>query len=324
MPTVTCPDCDEKVTLRPGRSSAKCPACGSSVTADTPAAKGGRRKDDDDDDDDRKEKAEKKKPKRKYREDWDDDDDDDDRRRPPPKPKGSLAWLWILLGVLAFVVALCGGAGYWLFTTVRQARNNAIQNIEQMQEEQRQRMNVQQGNPQGRPKPPAQPNAAAYPKRKPFDADPQLAAQPSPVFLDDLDPFDVKQGDWPVGRHGALGYDDRWVCVNGTYYDHGIGLIPPNNGAARMSFATGGQARRLKGQVALNDYWHDNDAWNEVTFAIYKDGKEVWRSQPMKSKKRPEAFDVDVTGARVVMIEANAPNSAHDAHCVWLDPVLVK
>ncbi len=326
MSTVTCPDCDEKVTLKPGRSSVKCPACGSSITADQPAARGGRRKDDDDEDDDRKEKAEKKKPKRKYREEWDDDDDEDERK-PPPKPKGSLTWLWILLGVLAFVVAVCGGAGWWLFTTIRKARDEVVQRAEVMQAEQRERMNqmqAEQGNPQGRPKPPPPPNAAAYPKKKPADVDPQLLAKPSPVSLSDLQPFDVKQGSWPVGLNGVLGYDDRWVCVNGTYYDHGIGMLPPDRGVARMSFATGGAARRLMGQVALNDFWHDGDARDLVTFAIYKDGKEVWRSQPMKSKKRPEAFNVDVTGARVVMIETNAPNSAHDAHCVWLDPVLEK
>lgn len=319
MPTVTCPDCDEKVTLRPGRTSAKCPACGGSVSADTPAAKGSRRSDDDDD---RKEKAEKKKPKRKYREDWDDDDDDDDRRKPPPKPKGSLAWLWILLGVLAFVLAGCGGAVWWAVSSVKKVKDDFVQQANDAH--QGQVVDPWDVNKPTRPKPPFQQNAAAYPKRKPFDVDPQLLAKPSPVYLDDLDPFDVRQGDWPVGRHGALGFEDRWVQVNKAYYEHGIGMIPPNNGAARMNFATGGQARRLKGQVALNDYWHDGDAHAFVTFAIYKDGKEVWRSQPMKSKNRPEAFDVDVSGARVVMIETNAPDSAHDAHCVWLDPVLVK
>lgn len=324
MSTVTCPDCDERVTLKPGRSSVKCPACGSSIKADAPAAKGRRRKDDDDDEDeDRREKAEKKKPKRKYREEWDDDDDDDERK-PPPKPKGSLTWLWVTLTIVLVVLAGCGGAGWWLFTTIRKTRDNLDQQAQQWRDEQQQRMNAQPGNPQGRPKPPPPQNAAFYPKRKPFDVDPQLLAKPSPVYLSDLQPFDVKQGDWPVGLNGALGYDDRWVCVNGQYYDHGIGLIPPNNGVARMSFATGGAARRLKGQVALNDFWHDNDAWNEVTFAIYKDGKEVWRSDPLKKKKTPLPFDVDVTGARVVMIETNAPKSAHDAHCVWLDPVLEK
>lgn len=315
--TLTCPDCDEKVTLKPGRSSAKCPVCGSSISAaDRPSARGGRRRDDNDEDD-REERAEKKRPKRKYREEWDDDEDDDERK-PPPKPKGSLAWLWILLVVLGVVLAGCGGLIYVVYSGVKKVRDDVVQRNEEM----RQRMAAEPGNPQGRPKPP--PQNAVYRKGKPFEVDPQLLAKPGPVYLDDLEPFDVKQGSWPLGRHGALGYDDRWVCVNGTYYDHGLGLIPPDRGAARVSFAVGGQARRLKGQVALNDFWHDNDSWDPVTFAIYKDGKEVWRSQPMKSKKRPERFDVDVSGARVIMIETNAPNSAHDAHCVWLDPVLEK
>lgn len=314
--TLNCPDCDEKVTLKPGRSSTKCPACGSNISADRPTAKANRRKDDDDDD--REERAERKRPKRKYREEWDDDDDEDERK-PPPKPKGSLAWLWITLTIVLVLVTGCAGLGWWLFTSVRKFRDDVVQKNEEF----RQKMMVEPGNPQGRPKPPLQQNAGVYKKTKPFDIDPQMN-KVGPVYLDDLEPFDVKQGEWPLGRHGVLGFDDRWVCVNGQYFDHGIGLIPPNNGVARVSFAVGGQARRIKGQVALNDYWHDNDSWDAVTFAIYKDGKEVWRSKAMKSKKRPESFDVDVAGARVIMIETYAPKSSHDAHCVWLDPVLEK
>jgi uncharacterized Zn finger protein (UPF0148 family) len=313
---VHCPDCDEKVTLKPGKAKVTCPACGGRFAVEGPDARGDRRSDDRDD------PPPKKKPKRKYREEWDDDDDEDDK--PPPKPKGSLAWLWILLGVLGVLVAGCGGLVWWVVTLVGQAKQNFQQRMDEDQKRFEQQFNAQPGNPQGRPKPPAQPDSSVYDKKKPFDVDPQLAAKPSPVFLDDLQPFDVKQGQWPLGRHGALGFDDRWVCVNGTYYDHGIGQIPPNNGAARVSFAVGGLARRLKGQVALNDYWHDGDSWEPVTFAVYKDGKEVWRSQPTKKKKTPQEFDLNVTGARVIMLETNAPGSSHDAHCVWLDPVLEK
>lgn len=322
--TITCPDCDEKIPLRSGRDSVKCPACGSRFAVEGATAKGGRRKAADEDDE-----PKKKKHKRKYREEWDDDEDDEPVRK--PAKRGSLAWLWILLGVLAFVAAGCFGGVWWLMSLGKQGlaeaekrRAEDEKEAARRDEEFRKQFFGQPGNPQGRQPPPVQPNAAVYPKLKPFDADPKLVGAVGTVYLDDLDPFDVRQGDWPVGRHGALGYDNRWVCVNGTYYDHGIGLIPPNFGAARMSFAVGGQARRLKGQVAINDFWHNNDAVDFITFAIYKDGKEVWRSKPMKKKKMPQSFDVDVTGARVVTIETNAPNSAHDAHAVWLDPQVIK
>lgn len=317
MNTVVCPECEERVTLRTGHSSAKCPACGNMLKSDAATGRRGQREDADEGD-----KPKKKRSSRKYREEW--DEDDDARPRRPVKKSGGLGWLWILLGVLALVLAVCGGAGYWIFTAVRKTRDEFAKDVERRQAEFDQRMNVQPGNPQGRPKPPPPQDSAFYPKKKPFEIDPQFAAKPNPVFVSDLSAFDVKQGSWPVGFSGVLGYDDRWVCVNGTYYDHGIGMIPPNNGLARASFAVGGQARRLTGQVALNDFWHDGDSWDTVTFVIRKDGKEVWRSKPMKKKKMPEAFDVDVTGARVVTLETDAPNSAHDAHCVWLDPVLLK
>jgi uncharacterized Zn finger protein (UPF0148 family) len=322
--TTTCPDCDEKVLLRSGRDSVRCPACGSRFAVERATARGGRRKADEDEDE-----PKQKKHKRKYREEWDDDEDDEPVRQ--PAKRGSLAWLWILLGVLAFVAAGCFGGVWWLMSLGKQAQEDfakrrAVEEQEaaRRDEEFRRQFNAQPGNPQGRQPPPPQPHAAAYPKVKPFDADPKLVGAAGTVYLDDLSPFDVKQGDWPVGRHGALGYDNRWVCVNGTYHDHGIGMIPPNFGAARMSFAVGGQARRLTGRVANNDYWHDGDARDAVTFAVYRDGKEVWRSPPVRKRKESLAFDVDVTGARVITLETNAPKSAHDAHCVWLDPQLMK
>lgn len=315
---VTCPDCDEKVKVKAGKSSAKCPACGVSVPVDRPARGGGststaRRKDDDD-------REEKKKPKRKYRKEWDDDDDDDAPAKPPPQ-RGSLAWLWITLGIVAFIAACCGGGVWGFYTFIRKARDEVVQRNEEWQKQ----VQAGPGNPQGRAKAPAQPDASAYKKRKPFDTDPVLAAGGGPYYLDDLEPFDVQQGAWKFGRHGAMGADDgRWVVVNGVNYDHAIAMHPPEGaGAARASFAVGGQVRRLKGKVALNDDWHDGDAWGTPSFTVYKDGKQVW-STTLKRRKTTIDFDIDVSGARVIILETKAEGSAHDAHCVWLDPVLEK
>jgi hypothetical protein len=211
MNTVVCPECEERVTLRTGRSSAKCPACGNMLKSDAATGRRGQREDADEGD-----KPKKKRSSRKYREEW--DEDDDARPRQPVKKSGGLGGLWILLGVLALVLAVCGGAGYWIFTAVRKTRDEFAKDVERRQAEFDQRMNVQPGNPQGRPKPPPPQDSAFYPKKKPFEIDPQFAAKPSPVFVSDLSAFDVKQGSWPVGFSGVLGYDDRWVCVNGTYY----------------------------------------------------------------------------------------------------------
>jgi predicted RNA-binding Zn-ribbon protein involved in translation (DUF1610 family) len=311
----TCPDCDEKVKVRTGKSSVKCPACGAGISVDKPSRGGGtarRTKDDD----------EEKKPKRKYRKEWDDDDDDeDDAPRKPPPRKGSLTWLWILLSVLAVVLASCGGAIWWFVTSVKKARDDFVQRVE---EEQKQ-FNAGPGNPQGRPKAPVQKDATAYPKRKPFEVDPALSGG-GPYYLSDLEPYDVSQGAWKYGRNGAMGADDgRWVVVNKVYYDHAVAMHPPEGAGttARASFTVGGQVRRLKGKVALNDDWHDHDAWGTPTFTIYKDGKQIW-SQSLKQRKVTFDFDLDVSGARAITLETKAEGSAHDAHCVWLDPVLEK
>lgn len=321
--TANCPDCDEKVPLKAGKTRVTCPACGGKFGVEGPSAAGGgatarRAKDDADD-------REVKRPKRKYRKEWDDDDDDDGPRKPPPR-KGSLAWLWILLSVTAVVLACCGGGIWWAVAGVRKAKEELVQRNEQWAQEQQKKVNDPWGiNPEGRAKAPAQKDATAYPKRKPFEVDPSLSG-PGPYYLADLEPYDVKQGAWKYGRNGAMGADDgRWVVVNKVYYDHAIAMHPPEGAgtAARASFALGGQVRRLKGKVALNDDGHGGDAWGTPKFVIRKDGKEVW-STTLKRRKTVIDFDIDLTDGQVLTLETQAEGSAHDAHCVWLDPVLEK
>lgn len=310
---VRCPDCDEKVTLKPGKAKVTCPSCGGRFAVEGPSADGDRPRDD------RADKPQKKKPKRKYREEWDDDDEDDK----PPKPVkqgGSLAWLWITLGIVAVVGSCCGGGVWGFYTFVKKARDEVVQRNDEWV----QKMSGQPGNPEGRAKKPPQPDASFYPRRKEFEVDPALT-KPSPVYLSDLQPFDVRQGGWPLGRDGAMGAPDgRWIVVGGRYSDHGIGQQPPNNGVARASYALGGQARRLKGQVALNDDGHNREAWGTALFVVYKNGQEVWRSPPIKTHAIRFDFDIDVSGARTITLETSAADHANDLHCVWLDPVLEK
>ena len=178
-------------------------------------------------------------------------------------------------------------------------------------------------NPEARPRAPISLNATDYPKRKPFDLDPVLANGPNPTFLADLAPFDVQQGGWKLGRNGELGDNDgRWVVVNKIYYEHALSMHPPDNGTARASFAVGGLAKTLRGSVALNDDY--GPAWEDCTFAIYKDGKEVWRSQPIKNRNIVIPFNVNVSGGRIIILETQCKGSSHNAHCVWLDPVVEK
>ena len=332
---VTCHDCDQKVKVKPGKSSAPCPACGAAVSfASASAGKSSRRGKDDEDDG----KAGKPKPKRKYRKEWDEDDDgDDDRRKAPPKQGGSLLWLWILLGVLALVVASCAGVFFFMWNVGKNVRDQAEQRRDefqrQVEEDQRRvRAGGQPGmqnfgntNRPGKGPAAVQPHASDYDKKRPAGGDPAMSG-PGPIYLDDLTPFAVTEGPYKLGRHGALGSPEHnWVVVSGTFYDHSISMVPPDNGTARASFAVDGQARTLSGKVAMGDIWNNGDSWGEVTYTLYKDGKQVWQSKPRKSRKTPpEAFNVDITGGRVIMLETKTSGSSHDGHAVWLDPTLTK
>lgn len=328
--SVNCPHCDEEVHLRPGRAT-DCPTCGAQVQIPT-----ARRRDESDD---------VPRPSRKYRREW------DDAEPARPARRGvSRAWVCGLIVLLGGGVVIVGGTTVAVLMILgNRPDQNATATHPPATRHQpvlifppnppRPQLPPQKDieEPWG-PNPwvdtrakspparraPAQPAAHTYPATAPFDVDPRLLKAGERVYLDELEPFAVKQGPWQVGRGGALGsYDNEWVVVNKVYAEHGMGMHPPVGGSARASFALGGKVRTLKGHVALNDSWEGNpDA--PTTFAVFLDGEEVWRSASVMRRGTTVPFRINVTGVKVLTIETHAPGDQYRCHCVWLDPVLEK
>lgn len=158
---------------------------------------------------------------------------------------------------------------------------------------------------------------------RPFPIDPRLEQGSGPVDLVDLTPFGIVRGPWPFGQgtHGENG--ERPIVVKGEAYPRGLSLHPSgHNQPTHVSFALGRVGRRLTGLVALSD--DPSESLSPVTFAIFGDGKELWRSPPMLRRDGLWQFDIEISTVNVLTLVTNCPGINYAAHAVWLDPVIAR
>jgi len=158
-------------------------------------------------------------------------------------------------------------------------------------------------------------------------ADPKLQGNWDRAYLTDLAEFDVKMGPWPFGKNGNSGDakpEHAPIRINGVRYPKGLGMHPPQAGAATVSYALGGRARTLVGAVGFNDPADHAGGPQPVNFQVVGDGRVLWESQPIRALKETTPFRVDVSGVATLQLRAHAAGSAFNCHAVWLDPHLLK
>ncbi|MCI0681146.1 MAG: protein kinase [Gemmataceae bacterium] len=112
--------------------------------------------------------------------------------------------------------------------------------------------------------------------------------------------------------------------VQGRLYPSGIIMhpAPPFDEPASLTFQLNGQYRRFAAQVSLND--SSPHVPSPVTFAVYGDGKLLWRSQELIHQGHAQQCEVAVTDVNELKIEATAAGDVRGSHPVWLDPHVTK
>jgi hypothetical protein len=129
-------------------------------------------------------------------------------------------------------------------------------------------------------------------------------------------------GTWGFGGNGTIGNLTRTpITVQGKPYPHGLGVVPPSNGASRVVYTLDKKFATLKGKAALNDT--STNAATTVTFRINDDSHELWKSTPRATKSDPVEFSLDVSNADRIELLVDCPGSNNDVHAVWLDPLLI-
>jgi hypothetical protein len=139
------------------------------------------------------------------------------------------------------------------------------------------------------------------------------------VYLSELDPFETHFGPWPLGKGTTGSLDNNPpIIVDGQRYPKGLGLHSSTEGSW-VKYRLGKTATVFSAIVAYND---DNDG--KVTtpsyFEVYGDGKALWKSKAITSRKQRDECVVDVSGVEV--LELHVTGGGWGAHAVWLDPRL--
>jgi serine/threonine protein kinase len=190
----------------------------------------------------------------------------------------------------------------------------------------------------------------------PGQANPKGAGQPEMVFLTTLEP--AEQVNWPFlpPRKGAFPFKGKGkppkdkgefpfkgkgkpppkdkgkpppkgfggVQVNGIPSPHGIFMHPPHEpgSPASLSYDLAKQYAKFQADVTYND--GPSGSFAPCTFAVYGDGKLLWKSRPISSQAHGQKCALDVTGVNKLTIAVTCAGEPKGAHAVWVEPCLMK
>lgn len=111
------------------------------------------------------------------------------------------------------------------------------------------------------------------------------------------------------------------VSVGGVRSHYGLWLHPGPNTSSLAAFRIGKGYRRLRGAAAMNDTAAGTAA-TALTFRVVGDGRELWKSQPLKAGGSSQSIDVDVSGIDKLELWADCPGPNNTCHAVWVEPRL--
>ncbi|MBX7105663.1 MAG: protein kinase [Gemmataceae bacterium] len=113
------------------------------------------------------------------------------------------------------------------------------------------------------------------------------------------------------------------VSVQGRHSPHGLFMHAPHGpggGTTRVSYRLEPRHRAFHVDVALND--GPTDCATPLVFAVYGDGRLLWRSRPIQNRPDRDRCDVNVNGVAILTLELQCPGPARGAHAAWIEPHL--
>jgi hypothetical protein len=133
------------------------------------------------------------------------------------------------------------------------------------------------------------------PNRRPPGASFKLANMvPGEYRLTELGPIDPPQFDFT-----------RPLTFAGRKFDQTI--LRQMNTAAEYDIR--GLFSRFSATVGVDDATPEQSSGSSVEFVVSGDGKELWRSGPMRKSDPPKVADVDITGFRIISLKVIGPPS---------------
>jgi formylglycine-generating enzyme required for sulfatase activity/serine/threonine protein kinase len=114
-----------------------------------------------------------------------------------------------------------------------------------------------------------------------------------------------------------------WEPVGGIRYPNTIHIHPElGSGQSQLVFAIDGKYDEIVGAIGVLDL--AKRIASPQVFRVIGDGRELWRSVPLKQTGRGEDFRVNISGVKTLELRADSTGPRFDAHCVWIEPQLVR
>ncbi|MGO8747597.1 MAG: NPCBM/NEW2 domain-containing protein [Thermoguttaceae bacterium] len=143
------------------------------------------------------------------------------------------------------------------------------------------------------------------------------------IFLDDMMEISSSVGHGMLGKRGSHGYGFSEVAVRGVKAAHSLSFHPPPNGSSYVIYDLRRHFRHFHVEVAISDA-APKPCDSLLTFRITGDGRQLWKSHPMKVKGTPQECSVEIEGVRELKLEVRCAGANAWAFAVWIDPVLTK
>lgn len=117
-------------------------------------------------------------------------------------------------------------------------------------------------------------------------------------------------------------YDDgpsHIVSLKRKRSEHGIFMHPHNKSSAHIVYRLVRKFRTFTGAAGISDRLDDR-AFSDQTFTIFGDGKQLWKSRPLREISASQDFQVDVSGVDLLELRIDCHGSSGKAHAVWYAP----
>jgi hypothetical protein len=145
--------------------------------------------------------------------------------------------------------------------------------------------------------------------------DATLPGLPERDFLFFMQESELKTGDQRIREEP--------VFVAGARSRFGLFMHAVADDSCHAAFSLAKSYRRFRGAAAIGDS-ANNQTKTALTFRVVGDGRELWKSSPLKATGSSEAFDVDVTGVDKLELFVDCPGPNAFAHSAWVEPRLEK
>lgn len=160
--------------------------------------------------------------------------------------------------------------------------------------------------------------------------------EPNATFLDDMKETSFEAAYGSLGKHGNTAFPPDAVQkfrLRGVLIPHALGFTPGTKSPGFVRYDLGGRFNRFRATVALNravpedgleairKLPHFNGLVHSlVTFRVFGDGKELWKSQPLVRLGDYQECDVAIPDVKELKLEVQSADSAAFAWTYFANP----